>query len=150
MPRAVYKSNFSRLKMPTSSHLAALAALALLLALASAQGPECKTGPHPTVLAVQQKCAKGSLLCKEVQVTNRALVLSAPHLNLKPPQPLHNPQRLTRPKVDIVSFNMDAPQTVQKVLYPSGSSSSPASCPVTRFAATTLALCHCTGTCTRF
>ena len=136
--------------MPTSSHLAALATLALVLSLASAQGPECKTGPHPSVLAVQQKCAKGSLLCKEVEVTNCALIPPTPPLNLNPSQSLHNPQRLTRPKVDIVSFNMDAPQTVQKVLYPSGAFSSPASCPVTRFAATALALCHCTGTCTRF
>jgi hypothetical protein len=140
--------------MPTSSHLAALATLALVLALASAQGPECKAGPHPSVLAVQQKCAKGSLLCKEVQVTNCTLILPTPPPppppNLKPPQSLHNAQRLTRPKVDIVSFNMDAPQTVQKVLYPSGSTSSPASCPVMRFAANALALRHCTGTCARF
>jgi len=77
--------------MLTSSHVAALATLALVLSLASAQGPECKTGPHPTVLAVQQKCAKGSLLCKEVEVTNCALsnlspqpLPSTPPLNLKP------------------------------------------------------------------
>ncbi len=110
VPRAVYKSNFSRLKMPTSSRLAALATLALLLALASAQGPECKTGPHPTVLAVQQKCAKGSLLCKEVQVTNCVLILSAPHLNLKP-QTSNLRNLFTIPNVSLALRSTSFPST---------------------------------------
>jgi hypothetical protein len=112
MPTAV-KSNFARLKMPTSSHLAALATLALVLAVASAQGPECKTGPHPTVLAVQQKCAKGSLLCKEVQVTNCALTLSTPSpptSNLKPQTSnLRNP--FTMPNVSRALRSTSFPST---------------------------------------
>ena len=42
--------------------------LVLALSVAHAQGPECKHGPNPPILAIQQNCAKGSLLCKELQV----------------------------------------------------------------------------------
>ncbi len=76
--RSLTSTNSHVVRMSASSFLAALASLALVLALATAQGPECKTGPHPTVLAVQQKCAKGSLLCKQVEVADRLLIISTP------------------------------------------------------------------------
>ncbi len=80
--------------MHTRLLLAALATLALALSVANAQGPDCKSGPHPTVLAVQQKCAKGSLLCKEAQVTDPtppffacSCATVAPNLLPLPPPP---------------------------------------------------------------
>jgi hypothetical protein len=39
-----------------------------MLLPASSQGPECKTGVHPSVLAVAQSCIKGQILCTDVQV----------------------------------------------------------------------------------
>lgn len=92
--------------MLRSKLLVSLATFALALCAANAQGPDCKTGPHPTIFAVQQKCAKGSLLCKQAEVTA--------------PISLFVRACLTHFQVDIVSFNMDAPQKIEKVIYPSG------------------------------
>jgi hypothetical protein len=55
--------------MTRNSFFLVFLAIAFAANVASAQGPECTKGPHPSVLAVQQKCAKGSLFCKEAQVS---------------------------------------------------------------------------------
>ena len=58
-------------------------AAACLLAAAVAQGPLCKTGAHPSVMAIAQSCAKGQIFCKDVQVDVVQFDMDAPAASMK-------------------------------------------------------------------
>jgi hypothetical protein len=69
--------------MRNSSALFALTAATFLLSFAAAQGPECKTGAHPSVLAIAQSCVKGQLFCKDAQVDVVQFDMDAPANSMK-------------------------------------------------------------------
>jgi hypothetical protein len=70
-------------QMHRQSFVLALAAAACLLAAAVAQGPLCKTGAHPSVMAIAQSCAKGQIFCKDVQVDVVQFDMDAPAASMK-------------------------------------------------------------------
>ena len=58
-------------------------AVAVQLATIHGQGPDCKTGSHPSVMAVAQNCVKGQLFCKDVQVDIVQFDMDAPSSTMK-------------------------------------------------------------------
>ncbi len=69
--------------MQRVSLLLALIVAAYTFAPAVAQGPLCKTGGHPSVMAIAQSCAKGQIFCKDVQVDVVTFDMDSPAASMK-------------------------------------------------------------------
>lgn len=67
----------------STCRLAFAAVVALLLTSVASQGPECKSGSHPSVMAVAQSCLKGQLFCKDVQVDIVEFDMDSPSSTMK-------------------------------------------------------------------
>lgn len=67
----------------STCRLAFAAVVVLLFASVASQGPECKSGSHPSVMAVAQSCVKGQLFCKDVQVDVVEFDMDSPASSMK-------------------------------------------------------------------